>query len=112
MCRGWCNVTTINERGQIIGDCGIGWLRSQHGYWSYDPYGFRIERVWRNVGETLWWAPDMAGYDRTNRINATSISMWRLYRETSTNVANVTIFIGSTVGECMRAAEIYQVRRV
>jgi hypothetical protein len=80
----------INERGQIIGDLGIEWLKNERGYWSIDPGGYFIERD----GHT-----------------------WVLFRKTTSAFPKKVPYVKQvltrgTIAECMRVAEIYFIRRV
>lgn len=78
----------VNERGQIIGDNGILWLNDSKGYWSCDPSGYRIEPA------------------RDDPIK------WELFLSSfSCRKAHTYIFKSFTATDCMRVAEIYQVRR-
>lgn len=77
----------VDEKGRIVADLGIRWL-SYDGtlWWSIEPYGYRIEMSYSTL-------------------------LWRLYRKSSSyNIGDQTIFIGHTKMECMRVAEIYEIR--
>jgi hypothetical protein len=82
-----------NESGQIIGDTGFTWVKGFAGsYFSHEPTNYFIDRL----DGSKWYT---------------------LYRNTASSLptrqmpfVRQRIFTGS-VAECMRAAEIYDVRR-
>lgn len=82
----------VNEQGIIIADLGIRWGRyvTEDIWWSVEPFGYRIrpeQHLW------LLFRPDPA-YGIQGR------------------TVDQKIYLGYTYEECMRVAEIYEIKRV
>lgn len=80
----------VNERGQIIGDSGISWCKDIDGLYSIDPTGYFIELSDEGV--------------------------WRLFRRTKSSYYKIPfikqIIITGSIEQCIRIAEIYEIRRM
>jgi len=79
-------VIKVNNRGQIIADFGLQWYRYK--------------------GDKNWWSPGTP-----YRIDQVG-KLFKLYLKSQKDyIADTLIFTGYAYRECMRVAEIYQVRR-
>ena len=98
-------MTYVNERGQIIGDDGISWNAGKRGFWSYSPRGYFIERL----------PPSETGGDlMMQRMGVEVDKRWTLFRQQPGALGSTVrqpLYRGR-VRQCMRVAEIYEIRRV
>lgn len=80
----------VNERGQIIGDSGIAWCKDVNGLYSIDPVGYFIELTDKRI--------------------------WMLFRKTESSYYKIPfvrqIVITGSIDQCLRIAEIYEIRRL
>lgn len=78
----------VNNRGQIIGDDGISWLRDYKGLFSVEPRGYFIELL---------------------------DGKWQLFRKTKSSYQPIPyvrqILTTGSIAQCMLIAEIYEIRR-
>lgn len=80
-----------NRKQVIVADFGIRWARyvTENEWWSVEPFGYRIR-------------PEQY--------------LWMLFRPQPSSsvqgyVVDQKIYLGHTYEECMRVAEIYEIRR-
>jgi hypothetical protein len=81
----------VNKHGQIVADDGITWLRDVSGFYSVEPVGYFIE---------------LLDHHR-----------WEVFRKTTSSYPEKIPFVRQRLGngslnDCMRVAEIYQIRRL
>jgi len=79
-----------NEHGQIVADDGITWQRDVRGFFSLSPRGYFIEFLERGS--------------------------WEVFRKTTSSHPEKVPFVRQLIGrgswrDCMRIAEIYEIRR-